>query len=36
MRAGDLEDTMPFDIFHKMARAEWDTLMYMIINKSLF
>ena len=28
VRAGDLEDTMPFDIFHKMARAEWDTLMF--------
>jgi NhaD family Na+/H+ antiporter len=27
-RSGDLEDTMPFDIFHKMARAEWDTLMF--------
>jgi len=28
IRAGDIEDTMPFDIFHKMARAEWDTLMF--------
>ncbi len=28
VRSGDIEDTMPFDIFHKMARAEWDTLMF--------
>jgi len=28
VRAGDLEDAMPFDIFQKMARAEWDTLMF--------
>lgn len=28
VRTGDIEDTMPFDIFHKMARAEWDTLMF--------
>ncbi len=25
---GTVEDAMPFDIFHKMARAEWDTLMF--------
>jgi Na+/H+ antiporter NhaD/arsenite permease-like protein len=25
---GQLEDAMPFDIFHKMARSEWDTLMF--------
>jgi Na+/H+ antiporter NhaD/arsenite permease-like protein len=25
---GAVEDAMPFDIFHKMARAEWDTLMF--------
>lgn len=23
-----VEDAMPFDIFHRMARAEWDTLMF--------
>jgi NhaD family Na+/H+ antiporter len=28
VRAGDIEDAMPFDIFQKMARAEWDTLMF--------
>ena len=28
VRDGDLEDAMPFDIFHKIARAEWDTLMF--------
>jgi Na+/H+ antiporter NhaD/arsenite permease-like protein len=28
IRSGDLEDTLPFDIYHKMARAEWDTLMF--------
>jgi Na+/H+ antiporter NhaD/arsenite permease-like protein len=27
-RKGDLEDAMPFDIFTKVARAEWDTLMF--------
>jgi len=24
----NVEDTLPFDIFQKMARAEWDTLMF--------
>jgi Na+/H+ antiporter NhaD/arsenite permease-like protein len=28
VRDGDIEDTMPFDIYHRMARAEWDTLMF--------
>lgn len=25
---GEIEDTMPFDIYNKLARAEWDTLMF--------
>jgi NhaD family Na+/H+ antiporter len=28
VKAGTLEDTMPFDIFNKIARAEWDTLLF--------
>ena len=28
VKAGSLEDTMPFDIFNKIARAEWDTLLF--------
>jgi len=28
VRAGHLEDTMPFNIFNKVARAEWDTLLF--------
>jgi NhaD family Na+/H+ antiporter len=28
VKAGDVEDTMPFDIFNKVARAEWDTLLF--------
>lgn len=28
VRAGTLEDSMPFDIFNKVARAEWDTLLF--------
>ncbi len=28
VKAGEIEDTMPFDIFNKVARAEWDTLMF--------
>ncbi len=27
-RTGEVEDTLPFDIFQKVARAEWDTLMF--------
>ena len=27
-RNGDVEDTLPFDIFHGVASAEWDTLMF--------
>ncbi|MCF6281288.1 MAG: sodium:proton antiporter NhaD [Candidatus Polarisedimenticolaceae bacterium] len=25
---GSVEDTLPFDVFQKIARAEWDTLMF--------
>ncbi len=28
VRCGTVEDTMPFDIFNKVARAEWDTLLF--------
>jgi Na+/H+ antiporter NhaD/arsenite permease-like protein len=28
VKAGNVEDTMPFDIFNKVARAEWDTLLF--------
>ncbi|NEV62750.1 sodium:proton antiporter NhaD [Thiorhodococcus minor] len=28
VKAGAVEDTMPFDIFNKIARAEWDTLLF--------
>ncbi|MGB5835044.1 MAG: sodium:proton antiporter NhaD [Thiohalocapsa sp.] len=28
VRAGVVEDSMPFDIFNKVARAEWDTLLF--------
>ncbi|AGA90102.1 Na+/H+ antiporter NhaD-like permease [Thioflavicoccus mobilis 8321] len=28
VKAGTIEDTMPFDIFNKVARAEWDTLLF--------
>jgi len=28
VRAGTVEDSMPFDIFNKIARAEWDTLLF--------
>ncbi|EIC20732.1 sodium:proton antiporter NhaD [Thiorhodovibrio frisius] len=28
VRAGNIEDSMPFNIFNKVARAEWDTLMF--------
>jgi NhaD family Na+/H+ antiporter len=28
VKAGELEDTMPFDIFSRVARAEWDTLLF--------
>lgn len=28
VKTGTLEDTMPFDIFNKIARAEWDTLLF--------
>ncbi|HCS92189.1 MAG: sodium:proton antiporter NhaD [Thiohalocapsa sp. PB-PSB1] len=28
VRVGTLEDSMPFDIFNKVARAEWDTLLF--------
>ncbi len=28
VKVGTLEDSMPFDIFNKIARAEWDTLLF--------
>lgn len=28
VKVGTVEDTMPFDIFNKVARAEWDTLLF--------
>ena len=28
VKAGGVEDTMPFDIFDKVAKAEWDTLLF--------
>jgi len=28
VRVGSVEDSMPFDIFNKVARAEWDTLLF--------
>ncbi|MFP4061889.1 MAG: sodium:proton antiporter NhaD, partial [Halochromatium sp.] len=28
VKAGSLEDSIPFDIFNKIARAEWDTLLF--------
>ncbi len=28
VKAGNIEDSMPFDIFNKIARAEWDTLLF--------
>jgi NhaD family Na+/H+ antiporter len=28
VRVGGVEDSMPFDIFNKVARAEWDTLLF--------
>jgi NhaD family Na+/H+ antiporter len=28
VKAGAVEDSMPFDIFNKVARAEWDTLLF--------
>ncbi|MGB5835046.1 MAG: sodium:proton antiporter NhaD [Thiohalocapsa sp.] len=28
VKAGTLEDSMPFDIFNKVAQAEWDTLLF--------
>ncbi|NEX23662.1 sodium:proton antiporter [Thiorhodococcus mannitoliphagus] len=28
VKAGNVEDSMPFDIFNKIARAEWDTLLF--------
>ena len=28
VKAGTLEDSIPFDIFNKIARAEWDTLLF--------
>jgi NhaD family Na+/H+ antiporter len=28
VKVGTLEDSMPFDIFNKVARAEWDTLLF--------
>jgi NhaD family Na+/H+ antiporter len=28
VKVGNIEDTMPFDIFNKVARAEWDTLLF--------
>jgi Na+/H+ antiporter NhaD/arsenite permease-like protein len=27
-KAGRIEDSMPFDVFDKVARAEWDTLLF--------
>jgi len=28
VKVGTVEDSMPFDIFNKVARAEWDTLLF--------
>jgi len=28
VKVGNVEDTLPFDIFDKVARAEWDTLLF--------
>ncbi len=28
VKAGEIEDSTPFDIFNKVARAEWDTLLF--------
>ena len=28
VKVGNVEDSMPFDIFNKVARAEWDTLLF--------
>jgi NhaD family Na+/H+ antiporter len=28
VKVGGVEDSMPFDIFNKVARAEWDTLLF--------
>ncbi len=28
VKVGSVEDSMPFDIFQKVARAEWDTLLF--------
>ena len=28
VKVGTVEDTLPFDIFNKVARAEWDTLLF--------
>jgi NhaD family Na+/H+ antiporter len=28
LKAGDIETPMPFDIFHRVAQAEWDTLLF--------
>jgi NhaD family Na+/H+ antiporter len=28
VKVGNVEDSMPFDIFQKVARAEWDTLLF--------
>jgi len=28
VKVGSVEDSMPFDIFNKVARAEWDTLLF--------
>jgi NhaD family Na+/H+ antiporter len=28
VKVGNVEDSMPFDIFNKVAKAEWDTLLF--------